>query len=163
MKQFEKITVALATAFNRVAGAAVLGMMLITCMDVVLRLFRKPIPGTYELVAYFGGIAVAFAMADTTLSKGHVAVNILLRRFPKVWQNVIDSFTNILGCGLFAVAAWKILQMGWDYQVNGHVSMTLHVPLYPVAYGMGIALLVVSLGLFVTCLKHVGKVVGKWG
>jgi len=163
MKQLEKVTEALATMLHHVAGAAVLGMMLITCMDVVLRFFRKPIPGTYELVAYLGGIAVALSMAHTTLSKGHVAVSILVRRFSNVWQNAIDSFTSILGCGLFAVAAWKIMLMGWDYQVNGHVSMTLQVPLYPVAYGMGIALVVVSLVLFVTSLKHFGKVIGKWG
>jgi len=28
--------------------------MLLTCADVVMRLFDRPIPGTYELVGYLG-------------------------------------------------------------------------------------------------------------
>jgi len=37
-----------------IAGSAIVAMMLLTCTDVVLRYFRKPIPGTYELVCFLG-------------------------------------------------------------------------------------------------------------
>ena len=46
-----------------VAWVAIVVMMLLTCADVVLRYFRKPIPGTYELVCFLGAAAVAFSMA----------------------------------------------------------------------------------------------------
>ena len=35
---------------NGVSAAAIALIMLLTCADVVLRLFGRPIPGTYELV-----------------------------------------------------------------------------------------------------------------
>ena len=157
MKTLEKISEALASVLHYVAGAAVFGMMIVTCLDVVLRFFRMTVPGAYELVAYLSGVAVAFAMAHTTMAKGHVAVSILVRRFPKRWQNGIDAVTSAMGCVLFFLAARKILEMGWDYQQSSQVSMTLQMPLYPVAYSIGFSLFVVSLVLLTAFLGHAGK------
>lgn len=157
MNTLEKIADALATYLHYVAGAAVVGMMLITCADVVLRYLRMPIPGAYELVSFLGGISVAFAMAHTTLGKGHVAVSIVVRRFSKFWQNTIDATTSFLGFLLFGLATWKILSMARGFQINGETSLTLQIPLYPLAYGIGIAIAVVSFVLFTAFLKHFGK------
>ncbi|SHK34544.1 TRAP-type mannitol/chloroaromatic compound transport system, small permease component [Desulfatibacillum alkenivorans DSM 16219] len=159
MKTLEKISEALASVLHYVAGAAVFGMMIVTCLDVVLRTFRMTVPGAYELVAYLGGIAVAFAMAHTTMAKGHVAVSIIVRRFPKKLQNAIDSVTSAMGCVVFFLAARKIMEMGWDYQHAGQVSMTLQMPLYPVAYAIGVSLFVVSFVLFTAFLGHAGKAI----
>ncbi|MBI9077679.1 MAG: TRAP transporter small permease [Desulfatibacillum sp.] len=161
MKTLEKISEALASVLHYVAGAAVFGMMIVTCLDVALRFFRMPFPGAYELVAILSGVSVAFAMAHTTMAKGHVAVSLLVRRFPKAWQNGIDAVTSALGCCLFFLAGKKIVEMGWDYQQSGQVSMTLHMPIYPVAYSIGVSLFVVSLVLLTAFLKNAGKVVGK--
>ena len=48
-----------------VSAAAIVAMMTLTCADVVLRWFRHPIKGTYELVSFLGAIAVSFAIADS--------------------------------------------------------------------------------------------------
>ena len=81
MNFLEKPTKSLAKVLYWVAGVAIVTMMLITCVDVVLRLcvtlyhdFKweflspfRPIPGTYELVRFLGTIAAAFAMAHTSV------------------------------------------------------------------------------------------------
>ncbi|MBW2642040.1 MAG: TRAP transporter small permease, partial [Deltaproteobacteria bacterium] len=46
MNPLEKITPTMASRLYWVAGSAIVAMMLLTCTDVVLRYFRKPIPGT---------------------------------------------------------------------------------------------------------------------
>jgi len=48
----------LSNAFNWLAAGAILIMMALTCADVVLRLFRHPIPGTYEIVGLMGTVGV---------------------------------------------------------------------------------------------------------
>jgi len=59
----------LSNAFNWLAAGAILIMMALTCADVVLRLFRHPIPGTYEIVGLMGTVGVSFALAYTTAKK----------------------------------------------------------------------------------------------
>ncbi len=162
MNKIEKITEALATTLHHVAGAAVVCMMVLTCVDVVLRFLRISFPGVFELVKMMGGIAVAFAMAHTTLNKGHVAVSIVIRRFPKRMQGFIDAVTSLLGCGLFSLASWQIILIGRDYQISRQTAMTLEIPMYPIAYAMGVALATVSLSLFVIFLRHSRKAAGSW-
>ena len=81
MNSFEKISHDLAKKLYWVAGTAIVAMMLLTCADVVLRYFRRPIPGTYELVCFLGAAAVAFAMAYTSVEKGHVSVRFVVDLF----------------------------------------------------------------------------------
>ena len=73
MMRLEKQIDNLSAAFNWVAGVSILVMMLLTCADVVLRFFRHPIPGTYEIVGLMGTVGVAFALAYTTAQQGHIA------------------------------------------------------------------------------------------
>ena len=157
MKLLEKISNQAALVLLYMAGAAVFAMMLLTCADVVLRFFRRPIPGTYELVAQLGGIAVAFAMAHTTAVKGHVAVSIVVSRFSARIQSIIDGVTALLGLGVFALASYKLFLMGREYQLSNHVSATLQLPLYTIVYSIAGALAVVCLVLLSTFAGHFKK------
>ena len=78
-----KIITSSAQVFNWIAAAAVAAMMFLTCADVLLRLFRFPIPGTYEMVGFFGAVFVSFSLAKTSLEKGHIAVDFFVNRFPE--------------------------------------------------------------------------------
>ena len=44
--------------------------MSLTIADVVLRVFHKPIVGTYELVALSGAVVIGFSMPHTVLAQG---------------------------------------------------------------------------------------------
>ncbi len=48
----------LSRALNVIAGIAITFIMLLTVFDVILRTFRRPIVGTYELVAFSGAVVV---------------------------------------------------------------------------------------------------------
>ena len=44
-------------------------IVLITVADVILRSFRRPIVGTYELVAFSGAVAMGFSIPLTSWAK----------------------------------------------------------------------------------------------
>ena len=93
-----------------IAGTAIVLMMLITCGDVVLRYFRLPIPGTYELVCFLGSVAVSFAMARTSMKKGHVAVSLIVRLLNQRIQLIIESITTFLSHPL-----WRFILAGLTF------------------------------------------------
>jgi TRAP-type C4-dicarboxylate transport system permease small subunit len=133
--------------FNSVAAGAIVIMMLLTCADVVLRLFGHPILGTYEMVGFLGTVIIAFALAYTSIERGHIAVEILMDRLPAKIQSIVEGFNNLIGAGLFLLIAWQSSIYAWDLKTSGEVSLTLAIPTYPFVYGIaaGCALLALVL------------------
>jgi TRAP-type C4-dicarboxylate transport system permease small subunit len=161
MYTFEKISHAMAKRLYWVAGVAIVVMMLLTCADVVLRYFRKPIPGTYELVCFLGAAAVAFAMAHTSVERGHVAVTFVVALFPRRIQGLIESITTCFGLFFFTLLAWQSLIYANDLRLSGEVSLTLELPFYPFVYGIGFSAAIVCLILLSDLFKSFLKLFGK--
>ena len=161
MNSFQKISYDLSRKLYWIAGAAIVAMMLITCADVVLRYFRMPIPGTYELVCFLGAVAVAFAMANTSLEKGHVSVSFVVALFPKRIQGLIESITHLFGVFLFVLIAWQSAIYANDLRLSGEVSLTLGLPFYPFVYGIAFSATAVCLILIFDLFKNVRKTIGK--
>ncbi len=153
------------------AGAAIVCMMMITTIDVLLRLAvtiyartdwaplasLRPVAGTYELVCYFGALAAAFAMANTSLQGGHVAVSLVTRLLPKKIQRVLKVIVESLGLIFFATICWQCVVYAQKLKSTGEVSMTMQLPVHPFVYG-------VSFGAFAVCLVLLSSILktGKY-
>lgn len=161
MNLFEKIASCTARILYWIAGAAIVAMMLLTCADVILRYFRRPIPGTYELVCFMGAMAVAFAMAHTSIERGHVAVSLVVRLFPERIQALIEVITISFGFIFFAFLAWQSVLYASDLHASGEVSLTLQLPFYPFVYGIGLSAGAVCLVLLVDFFNNLTKMFGK--
>jgi TRAP-type C4-dicarboxylate transport system permease small subunit len=130
---------------NVVAGISLVFLIVLTIVDVILRGFGKPIVGTYELVAFSGALAIGLSMPRTALLRGHIYVDFLIAKFPRTVRDLFNITTRGLVFAIFALAGWNLLKFAWDLQKSGEVSLTLQMPFYPVAYGIGIC-------CFVQCL-----------
>jgi TRAP-type C4-dicarboxylate transport system permease small subunit len=135
----------LTRSINIIAGIAITFIMLLTVLDVVLRGFRMPITGAYELVAFSGAIVVGFALPLTSFMRGHIYVDFLILKLPPQVRTACHWLTRCLGMGLFFLIGWNLLKVGTDLHKSGEVSMTLKLPFYPVAY-------CVAFCCFVQCL-----------
>jgi TRAP-type C4-dicarboxylate transport system permease small subunit len=159
MFSFQKNSLLLARRLDMIAAMAIFVMMALTCVDVFLRyFFRKPIPGTYEIIALLGAVAVSFAMAHTLAEKGHVAVSLIVQLFPKRLQGIIEGVMSIFGIILFGLIAWQSVLYGLDCQRSGEVSLTLELPFYPIIYGVALGSGVVCLVLLVDLANAIVKV-----
>jgi TRAP-type C4-dicarboxylate transport system permease small subunit len=170
-----KIYKGLAEILYWVAGIAIVSMMLLTCVDVVLRfcvtlyhkyrweilVFFHPIPGTYELVCFMGSVAVAFAMAHTSVQKGHVAVSLVVNTLPKKAQAIIGTITSSFGLILFVLLSWQSVVYAVHLKASGEVSLTLQLPFYPFVYGIAFSAAAVCLVLLMELSKNLVKVFSK--
>jgi TRAP-type C4-dicarboxylate transport system permease small subunit len=149
----------LSRALNTLAGAAIVAMMLLTCADVVFRLLRQPIPGTYEMVGFLGTIVASFALAYTSLEKGHIAVEILVERFPRRLQTLIESAASLAGGALFSLLGWQSALYASELRHSGEVSVTLTMPIYPFIYGIALGSGLLALLLLVESLRSLVRAV----
>jgi TRAP-type C4-dicarboxylate transport system permease small subunit len=141
---------------NIIAGIALAFMMCLTVADIILRFFRRPIVGTYELVAFSGAVVIGFSVPFTSWMKGHVNTDFLILSFSQKTRNAFNIATRCLGAWLFLMIGWNLIKYGMDLYKSGEVSPTLQVPFYPVAYGMGICCLIECLVLLCDILKILG-------
>ncbi len=158
MLRLEKQLDNLSSAFNWLAAGAILVMMLLTCADVVLRLFRHPIPGAYELVGLMGTVGVSFALAYTTAKKGHIMVEFLTNRMPKKVQSIVAAASEFFSAILFGIIAWQSALYTLDLKRTGEVSLTIEIPIYPFAFSITIGCLLVSLILATDCYKSLKRI-----
>lgn len=147
MEGLRKAVVGLAKVMDIVGGAVLTFMMLITVMDVILRYLGKPITGTYELVYLGGAVVIAFAMPRTSWDGGNVNVDFVLVALSQRSRKVAVAGTRILGIAFFALLGWNLFRLGNTLLEKHEVSLTLHVPIYPVVYALAICAIVESLVL----------------
>jgi TRAP-type C4-dicarboxylate transport system permease small subunit len=145
LQVFLNVVSRLSRSINIIAGIAITFIMLLTVLDVVLRGFRMPITGAYELVAFSGAIVVGFALPLTSFMRGHIYVDFLILKLPPRIRTACHGLTRCLGMGLFFLIGWNLLKVGTDLHKSGEVSMTLKLPFYPIAYS-------VAFCCFVQCL-----------
>ena len=139
-----------------IAGISLTFLMLLTIADVILRFFKIPIVGTYELVAFAGAVVIGFSLPLTSWMRGHIFVDFFVLRFSKKVQNKFNIATRCLVFILFFLMGWNLMKYALDLQKSGEVSLTLRIPFYPVAYGIGIC-------CFIQCLVMVCDIIKIFG
>ena len=141
---------------NVVAGSCLTFLMLLTIADVILRRFRMPILGTYELVGFAGAAVIGFAIPLTSWYRGQIFVDFFINYFSQRGKDIFNLATRVVVILLFILFAWNLYKYGMGLQSSGEVSSTLRVPFYPVAYGIGVCCLV-------ECFVIVGDIIKIFG
>ena len=125
--------------------ACLVGMMLLTCVDVVGRKFGHPVFGSVELVGFMATLAVAFALPYTHQVRAHIGVEVLVQMLSPRAQTIVELCTHIVSLGLFAIVTWQMLLYADTMRASGTVSMSLELPEHLVIYVVSVCFLIFSL------------------
>lgn len=154
--RLEKFVSSLSNWLLWVAGAGLVAMLCLTLADIIgIKLFNWPIPGAIEIVGFLGVVVTAFAIAYTQFRRGHIEVEVLVMRLPRLARKVIESIVTLAGLVLFALLAWRSYDYGRVLQTTGEVSMTQGIPFYPFIYGIAFCSISVCLVLLAQFLRVV--------
>ena len=156
MKGFMRVVQGVCRFLNVIAGISLTFLMLLTIADVIMRFFKMPIGGTYELVAYAGAIVIGFSLPLTSWMRGHIFVDFLILKFSPKVRSIINITTRCAVLVLFFLIGWNLMKYGLGLQKSGEVSLTLRLPFYFIAYGVG-------LSCFIQCLVMIGDIAKIWG
>ena len=135
-------------------GGFFLGIMIfLTCANIFLRLVWTPIIGTFELMGYFGAIITAFALGYAQIKRTHIAVDILVIRFSKKTQRILNSINYFICMVFFAIVSWQVAKYATTLYRTGEVTETLRVIYYPFTYGVALGCALLSLVFLTDLLK----------
>jgi TRAP-type C4-dicarboxylate transport system permease small subunit len=153
MNRLLKFALNMSTFMNVIAGIALSLMMILTVGDVILRYFRMPIIGTYEVVSFSSAIAIGFALPFTSWVRGHVGVDFLVGRMGKRSRDLTLISTRIVSTALFFLAGIFLFRKAFILYQTGEISLTLQMPLYPISCGVGVCCFCLCLVLLIDIVK----------
>ncbi len=153
MEVLDRISKLLIRLLTLLGGFFLVGMIVLTCANILFRLVWVPIRGTFELMGFFGAIVTAFALGHTQMRRGHISVDILTNSFPKKPRKVINAINHTICFFFFSVAAWQIAIKATTLMNTGEVTETLRIIYYPFTYGVAFGCAVLALVLFTDLIR----------
>lgn len=153
MALLDKISGFLVRLLSWIGGFFLVGMIFLTCANILCRLVWVPIKGAFELMGLFGAIVTAFALGYTQMKRGHIAVNILVDTFPEKTKKIVTVINHAVCCLFFGIAAWQISIKAKTLMNTGEVTETLRIIYYPFTYGVAFGCVALSLILFADLIK----------
>ena len=132
MKKFRDIIFKVDEVFVKVASVCIALNMMVVVISVLGRvLFRSPILGLTDIVAFAFGLSCVFAFCVTEKNRNHITMDLLFQVLPRKGKIVNHAIMGTLN--LFTLAFITIIffrYIGNTY--NNHMSSwVVHIPYYP--------------------------------
>jgi TRAP-type transport system small permease protein len=167
--QLSRVSVSSQSLITRICGIInILGiavLILLTCMtvtDVVGRYFFKaPILGATEVTQYMMVAIVYLCIGWCAVQGKMIVVDLLLSRFPKRVQAILNCVTLFLSLGLTFMITWRCVIDSIQTQNSPSASPILRIPTYPFTWIMTVGFAVLFLAILVLLAKNLGKAVEK--
>lgn len=138
MKGLARILIRFNSGLSVIGGVFLLGMIVLTCGNILLRLVWVPIPGAFELMGFFGAVAGAFALGYTQANRGHIAVDVLINTFSTRTRRILHGLNSLICMGFFGMVAWQVGVKATVLMTTGEVTETLRIIYYPFTYGVAV-------------------------
>ncbi|MDX1374242.1 MAG: TRAP transporter small permease subunit [Burkholderiales bacterium] len=135
------------------AGLTLVGTMLFTVLDMVLRALGRPVAGSFEVIGWLSAAAMALALGYTQLHRGHVAIDLVVARLEGRARHGVETLTHFASLLLFCAVAAYVAQYGNTLRESGSLSETLKAIVYPWVYVVALGAAGLALALLVDFLR----------
>ena len=125
-----------------IGALCLFGMAALTCVDVIGRFFKHPIFGSVELVSFMGVIAIATTLSFTHEHKGHIGVELFVRKLSSKTRSIIDLCTGTITLVLFILVTWRMFDYSFKMERSGELSMNLQLPEYVIIFFLACCFLI---------------------
>jgi len=136
----------LVAAVGIVAAVALVGMTLVTVIDVIGRdVFNSPLAGADELTVFALAISV-FAGLPLAVVRGRlIRVEVLHQILSAATLRVMNAFTNLISGTFLIFCSWQLTKKAGSLASYGDSTVFLHLETAPLAYLMAITCLISGL------------------
>jgi TRAP-type C4-dicarboxylate transport system permease small subunit len=129
-----------ASACGAAAGVFLVGMMLLTVADVVLRaVVNRPIRGTFEIIELLLACTFFLALPAVFLRDEHLVVDVIDPLAPR-WVPRLRRLAELIAIPVLALMAWEGWQAAQETLIFHDVTsdLAIHRLLYwiPVLFGL---------------------------
>ena len=119
------------------AAILLLGLMVVTCLDVIGRyFFNAPLPGAFETTEVALALLIYAALPLVTAREEHVTIDLLDALVPERWRALQRLAVRAVCAAILLLVAWAVLRKADSVAAAGIHTDTLRIPMAPPAYFM---------------------------
>ena len=115
-------------------GTVLVAMIVLTSVSIIGRALifagLGPVPGDFELMEMGCAFAVFAFLPWCQLRRGHVTVDIVMGRFGRRANRLIDAFSSLLMTGAAVIVALQLFKGAADKASYGETTWILQLPLW---------------------------------
>ena len=131
-------------------------MMIFVTLDVTLRkLVSMPILGSIEITQFMLAICVSFGLAQCTIDKSHVVIDLFVARLTTRAKALLGVVTGMLAFGSCLLVTWQLFNYIFIIKEVNNVSSVLKIPLWPFVALVTFGFVLFCFVLFVHFLEHI--------
>lgn len=156
----ERLSALLNRALAWLAGLVLVGMMLFTVADMVLRALGRPVAGSYEVIGWLSAAAMALALGYAQMHRGHVSIDLLVACFGARRRAAVDLATSVVSLLLFGAVAAYVANYGGVLRESGSLSETLKAIVYPWVYVVALGAAGLTVALLADVVRAAGRLAG---
>ncbi len=135
------------------------GIFFICCVFVVakiiLRLFKLPIYGDYEIVRFLLIFAASFPLANCAAQKAHPNLTLLLDKLSEKAQKIVNILTGVIALSGFTIIVMGLFRDALKKFRVGEISPNLNVPLYYIGIVIAIGFILLALFILFQIVKDI--------
>ncbi len=149
-QKVRSVTARIVKIAGNISAAAIIGMMLVTVTDVVLRKFGRGIAGAVEINGILLVAITFFALAQCWNEDGHIRVDLFVEFFSPRLRSAANAFSALLGFCFFGAVMWGGTKFAIKALKMHEVSTTLKIPLFPAKLLLVIGAFIFSFQLLIS-------------
>lgn len=152
IKRYVNIVTKMSKSLENIAVFFIFITALLTIANVISRrAFNMPIIGAQDLILFFTTAAIALSIAYCAVRDGHIFISVLMDRFPKRIQKLIDTIIGTISAVFLIFVTWHMVLYANAMRTTGEVSLTIRLPHFPFV-------LILAIGFGMLTLVVIGKV-----
>ena len=145
MDRFTKILQRVIVICTAIGSIFLAGIMAIIVASIIVRVFGKVVPGSFETIELMIVVSIAFALPYCGIHKGHVSVDLILNKFSERTRNIINVFNHLVSMlfwGALGVVACSIaFEKGW-FEITDYFRLS-YMP-FRIVFGLGMIFLALN-------------------
>ena len=103
-------------------------MMFFIAFAVISRLTVVPILGDVEIVQLGMVVLIMCGLAYTQQVDGHIAIGLIVERFPVRGQKIMDVIASLLNAIIAFIIGYIYIGVAWNHQHEMQLRTPLEVP-----------------------------------
>jgi len=166
LKSVENVIKRIFEITDILGGICFFSVMALVLANIIMRnVFSRPILGTVEIVGLLVATGLGLALAHCEMVDGHIGMDLSMDKFlSQGSQKVMETVSYLISLSFWAIVVWRLLVFAITTFVNGRVTSTASIPIYPFIFilGFNVFCLCVALGYkLVRSAKEASAIIRK--
>jgi TRAP-type C4-dicarboxylate transport system permease small subunit len=123
---------------DTLAAVCFFSVMALVLSNIIMRnVFKMPIMGTVEIAGLLIATGLGFALANCEMTDFNIAMDAVMDKLSQKIQKIVEIVVYSMSLCFWAIVAWRVFIYASTSFINGRVTATASIPIYPFIFILG--------------------------